>query len=232
MIQLENIVKTYQSGRGTVCALNGVSLTVGKNEFVSIMGKSGCGKSTLLNLIGTLDSATGGSYRLSGEDVSSFSKTKKALIRSAVFGFVFQAFHLIPEKSALENVMLPLRYGKRPKKEWKEAALSALSSLGMEELADKRPPELSGGEQQRVAIARAIVGDSDVLLCDEPTGNLDDATGKMIMELFTKLHQELGKTIILVTHDLKVSGYAERIIEMRDGRVALDLQCREERSSC
>lgn len=223
MIELAGIQKVYHSERGTVTALDGVTLRVGEGEFVAIMGPSGCGKSTLLNIIGCLDRQSAGSYRLDGQDTGAFTTAKRAHARSHVFGFVFQAFYLIPEMNVLENVMLPLRYDGTPKKRRAEKAGLALESLGIAALQKERPAKLSGGEQQRVAIARALVTDTRVLLCDEPTGNLDSNTGAELMALLRELHETHGKTIVLVTHDVKVAGHGSRIVEMEDGKITADL---------
>lgn len=219
MIELSEVKKTYISERGTVHALNGITLTIKRGEFVSFMGTSGCGKSTLLNIIGCMDTLTEGSYLLNREDVQKLNGKQKAHARSHTFGFVFQSFHLVPEMTVLENVMLPLRYSSQPKKTHRQTAKDVLAVLGIEALEKERPARLSGGEQQRVAIARAMVASPEVMLCDEPTGNLDTTTGHSIMDVLCDLHSEMGKTIILVTHDVKVAGYAQRILEMRDGKI-------------
>ena len=223
MIELNNIKKNYSSDRGIVNALSGISLKIHKGEFLALMGKSGCGKSTLLNIIGCLDNASEGDYYLNSQNVAELTKKQKAYVRSHTFGFVFQSFYLIPEYTVLENVMLPLKYNNTPNKEHSQTAWHMLEALGIESLSKEKPNVLSGGEQQRVAIARAMVGSPDVLLCDEPTGNLDTSTSKVIMQLLCDLHKNMKRTIIVVTHDVKVARHAEKIIELQDGTIVSNI---------
>ncbi|MEG0305112.1 MAG: ABC transporter ATP-binding protein [Oscillospiraceae bacterium] len=223
MISLNNLQKTYPAAHGEKASepvLRGINIEIEKGDFIAIMGKSGCGKSTLLNIIGCLDEYTGGQYLLLGKEVASFSSKANAEARSKTFGFIFQAFHLLPNATVLQNVQLPLRYTSLAKKEHEATAMAVLESLEIEQLANKYPTALSGGEQQRVAIARAIVNSPEVLLADEPTGNLDADIGKLIMKTLTRLHADNGKTIVLVTHDVKIASYADKIIEMRGGVIA------------
>ncbi len=213
---LKGIKKVYQMGRGWIEVLKGVDLMVNRGEFVAIMGPSGSGKSTLLNIIGCLDRPTEGEYLLDGIRVEDLGDRELAEIRNKKIGFIFQNFNLLPRMPAWRNVELPLLYrGVHPKKR-KEMALQVLEKVGLADRAEHRPSELSGGEQQRVAIARAIVGGPTVLLADEPTGNLDSASGWQVMETLRNLNRE-GSTIILVTHNPEVAGFAERILTLKEG---------------
>jgi putative ABC transport system ATP-binding protein len=218
MIELKEIRREYRMGPTLVKALDGVSLSIGEGDFVSIIGPSGSGKSTLMNLIGCLDTPTGGSYRLAGEEVGSFSPDRLAEVRNLRIGFVFQNFNLLSRASAAENVELPLVYRGIPSKERKRLALEMLDKVGLLDRAGHMPNELSGGQRQRVAVARALVGKPSVLLADEPTGALDQKTGVEIMELFDRLHRD-GMTLVLVTHDNDLARRAGRIIRILDGRV-------------
>ena len=201
VIRMENIVKTYYLGKpNELEILHGINLTVNKGEFVSIVGESGSGKSTLMNIIGVLDRQTQGDYYLEGQDVNGMSDEVRSAIRNRRIGFVFQNFNLLPRANALKNVMVPLLYGEEHSKNGKEHAMEMLKMVGMEDRADHRPNELSGGQKQRVAIARAMINDPAIILADEPTGALDSKTGHMVMDLFHKLHEEQGKTIVLITH--------------------------------
>lgn len=218
VIQTVSLTREYAMGSTTVHALRGVDLTVGAGEFLALMGASGSGKSTLLNMIGLLDRPTSGQYRLEDLEVFSLSRDDLATIRGRRIGFIFQNFNLLPRYSTWENVALPLAYRKgevRSDQQYKRA-MQILARVGLDRRAGHQPMELSGGERQRVAIARALVTEPAVLLADEPTGNLDSATGKEIMSLLTELHAE-GKTIIMVTHDMNIARYASRICTMRDG---------------
>ena len=202
VIRMENIVKTYYLGKpNELEILHGINLTVNKGEFVSIVGESGSGKSTLMNIIGVLDRQTQGNYYLEGQDVNGMSDEVRSAIRNRRIGFVFQNFNLLPRANALKNVMVPLLYGEDHSKNGKEHAMEMLKMVGMEERADHRPNELSGGQKQRVAIARAMINDPAIILADEPTGALDSKTGHMVMDLFHKLHEEQGKTIVLIVAD-------------------------------
>ena len=218
VVCLEGISKTYAMG-GTVHALRDVSLELLAGESVAIMGASGSGKSTTLNIIGTLDRPTSGRYLLDGEPVENLDEEALAVLRNRKIGFVFQSFHLLPKLTALANVELPMVYaGVRPR-ERKERAKAALARVGLDERADHLPNQLSGGQQQRVAIARAIVNDPLLLLADEPTGALDSATTKQVMELFGSLHGQ-GITVVMVTHDPAIARYAQRVITFADGRIS------------
>ncbi|MCP5051112.1 MAG: ABC transporter ATP-binding protein [bacterium] len=220
MIQLQSVSKLYRkTGENEVRALQEVSLDIGKNEFVAISGPSGSGKSTLMNIMGLLDRPTQGSYSLADQGVHDLSADQSAKIRNKTIGFVFQAFHLLPKTSAVENVELPLVYSDRSNS--RELALRALKAVGLEDRVTHFPGELSGGQQQRVAIARALVNEPDIILADEPTGNLDSTSGKEIMDIFRQLHGE-GKTIVLVTHDNYIAEHADRLIKMEDGRIVSD----------
>lgn len=218
MLKLNNISRTYGDGE-EVAALDSVSIEINKGDFVAIVGPSGCGKSTLLNIIGLLDAPDSGNYTLNAEDISKVSNKKRAYLRNKYFGFVFQSFNLLPRTSALHNVMLPLNYRKEPNK--KELALSELKRVGLGDKINRPPNQLSGGQQQRVAIARALVANPEVILADEPTGNLDTKTGTEIMELFKEINKE-GKTIIFVTHNSELLSYTNRVISMRDGKIVED----------
>lgn len=219
LIQLENLVKIYKVGEVEVNALNGVSYAIKQGDFIAIMGPSGSGKSTLMNIIGCLDRPTEGKYFLDGEEVSTLDKNKLAGIRNRKIGFVFQTFNLLSRTTALENTELPLVYSNVPSKNARDLAYQALSSVGLKGRELHRTNQLSGGEQQRVAIARSLVNSPALLLADEPTGNLDSKTGKEIIEIFKKLNEEKGITIVLVTHDSGVSQAARRRIYLRDGQI-------------
>ena len=223
VIRMENIVKTYYLGKpNELEILHGINLTVNKGEFVSIVGESGSGKSTLMNIIGVLDRQTQGDYYLEGQDVNGMSDEVRSAIRNRRIGFVFQNFNLLPRANALKNVMVPLLYGEEHSKNGKEHAMEMLKMVGMEDRADHKPNELSGGQQQRVAIARALVGQPAILLADEPTGALDSKTGHMVMDLFHKLHEEQGKTIVLITHSQELAQETERIVTLLDGQIVAD----------
>jgi putative ABC transport system ATP-binding protein len=222
MIHLQNIHKVYDMGATQVHALRGVSLTIDPDEFVAVMGPSGSGKSTLMNIIGALDRPTEGQYFLDGVDVSSMTDNQLAEIRNEKIGFVFQTFNLLPRMTALRNVELPLVYAGLARGERREAALRSLAQVGLGDRATHRPNELSGGQRQRVAIARALVTNPAIVFADEPTGNLDTATGAEIMQIFEDLNAR-GVTIILVTHEAEVAAHAHRIVHIRDGLIAEDL---------
>lgn len=218
IIRTEALTRTYQMGHATVHALRSASLTVESGEFVALMGTSGSGKSTLLSLLGLLDRPTAGEYWLEGVPIASLSRNKLSTLRGNRIGFIFQSFNLLPRLSAWENVALPLTYrnGKVSHTEQRKQAFAALERVGLAERAHHHPMEMSGGERQRVAIARALVTRPAVLLADEPTGNLDSATGVEIMNLLRELHNE-GRTIVMVTHDPNIAKQAGRICTMRDG---------------
>jgi len=219
VIKLENVWKIYQLGEIELPVLSGVSLEVKLGSFVTIMGPSGSGKSTLMYLIGLLDVPTKGKVYLDGKDVSNFSEDALSQIRGKKIGFVFQQFNLLQSLSALENVMMPMIFQGVPEGERKERAKKFLNLFDMDKRANHRPTELSGGEQQRVAIARSLANDPEIVIADEPTGNLDSGTGKIIMEALKKLHQEQKKTIIVVTHDPNIASYSEEIVNIRDGQI-------------
>ena len=221
LIKTENLWKTYEMGSEKIHALAGVSFTVTKGEYLAIMGPSGSGKSTLMNLIGCLDTPTQGQYFINGRLVSAMNDDELAFIRNREIGFVFQTFNLLARATALHNVELPLIYNGTPAQERIERAKAALRMVELEQRMMHKPNELSGGQRQRVAIARALVNNPSILLADEPTGNLDSATGVEIMNLFQKLHEQ-GNTIILVTHEHDVAEHAYRTIHIRDGKVASD----------
>jgi putative ABC transport system ATP-binding protein len=223
VVQLEDIHKIYDSGEVQVHAVRGVSLELHKGEFMAVMGASGSGKSTLMNTLGCLDRPTQGRYLLDGVDVSSLDRNELADLRNEKLGFVFQGFNLLSRTTALENVELPMLYGPHrvPSHEMQERALHCLEIVGLSDRADHFPSQLSGGQQQRVAIARALVNHPQVLLADEPTGNLDSKTSVEVMGVFQKLNAE-GITIVMVTHELDIARYCKRNLIMRDGRVVSD----------
>ena len=221
IIKTENLVRHFTVGTQTVEALRGVSLDINKGEFVAIMGPSGSGKSTLMNIIGCLDSPTSGTYYLNNKNVSTLDDDALAMIRNHEIGFVFQNFHLLARNTALDNVMLPLKYAGIDKSEQEEIAMEVIKSVDLESRAHHQHSELSGGQQQRVAIARALVNKPSILFADEPTGNLDSKTGDDVMNLFTNLHKQ-GQTIILITHEIEVANQAERIISIKDGKIFED----------
>jgi len=223
VIALENIHKIYDTGAVKVPALRGVSLAVEAGEFVAIMGASGSGKSTLMNVIGCLDRPTSGLYRFESQDVSRLSRTALAHLRNRKLGFVFQGFNLLKRQNAVENVELPLLYAGISAAERRRRALQKLELVGLAHRAGHSPNQLSGGQQQRVAIARALVNEPQILLADEPTGNLDSHTGLEILGEFQRLNREMGQTIILVTHEPLVAEHACRIVTVRDGLIASDV---------
>lgn len=222
IIQTTNISKIYRMGSETIEALKSISISVNKGEYVAFMGPSGSGKSTFMNIIGCLDSPSGGRYILNNNDVSDLSESELAEIRNKEIGFVFQTFNLLPRSSSLENVALPLIYAGYGRSEREDRAHQALKDVGLGDRAKHKPNELSGGQRQRVAIARALVNNPSIILADEPTGNLDSKTSYDIMNLFRDLH-EAGNTIIMVTHEDDIAHYAHRIVRMRDGLVETDL---------
>jgi len=223
VIRTHGLTKDYQLGSETVRALRGVDLTVERNEFIAIMGPSGSGKSTLMNLIGCLDTPSGGEYWLDGTAVSKLSDNELARIRNRLIGFVFQTFNLLPRATALHNVELPLVYGGVPSRERRRRAEQMLERVGLGDRMTHRPSELSGGQRQRVAIARALVNEPSLLLADEPTGNLDSQTSSEIMAEFDKLHRD-GQTIMLVTHEHDIAVHAHRSVTLRDGVISSDIR--------
>jgi len=218
VIELVDVTKVYRTGTLEVEALRGVSAVIDESEDVAIMGPSGSGKSTLMHILGCLDVPTTGSYRLAGEDVSSMTEAELAEIRNRRIGFVFQQFNLLPSLNASRNVELPLAYAGVERAERHERAQIALARVGLEDRVDHRPGELSGGQQQRVAVARALVTDPDLILADEPTGNLDSVSANEMLALFGELHAS-GRTVVLITHEPEVAGAAQRTVRIRDGNI-------------
>jgi putative ABC transport system ATP-binding protein len=221
LIVVDQLHRHYEVGGETVRALDGISFAISAGEWVGIIGQSGSGKSTLMNVLGCLDTPTSGTYRLNGADVRGLTDDQLADLRNKEIGFVFQTFQLLPRATALKNVMLPLVYRGVPKRERLDQACAALASVGLTNRMHHRPNELSGGQRQRVAIARALVGTPSILLADEPTGNLDSATGEEIIRLFHELHRK-GHTIVLVTHEPKLAARCPRAIRLMDGKVVSD----------
>jgi putative ABC transport system ATP-binding protein len=221
MIELKGIVKRYVLGGETVLALAGVDLSIGRNEYVALIGPSGSGKSTLMNILGCLDSPTEGRYILNGRDTSSLRDDELATVRNREIGFVFQSFHLLPRQTALQNVMQPLMYRPMSAAERRGRAENALAGVGLGDRLDHRPNQLSGGQRQRVAVARALVGEPSILLADEPTGNLDSRTSAEIMALFDALHSS-GQTVIVVTHEPDIAAHCRRTVRVLDGHIVED----------
>lgn len=220
VIRMENIIKRYYEGKpNELQILNGINLEVNEGEFVSIVGESGSGKSTMMNIIGVLDRQSEGKYFLEGKDVNLMSDDERSAIRNNRIGFVFQNFNLLPRANALKNVMVPLMYNPNRQKNRQEKAMEMLRMVGMEDRATHRPNELSGGQKQRVTIARAMINDPAIILADEPTGALDSKTGHMVMDLFHRLHEEQGKTIVLITHSKELAQETQRIITLSDGNI-------------
>jgi putative ABC transport system ATP-binding protein len=221
IIHLNNITKSYFLAKQELPVLKGISTDILKNEYVALMGPSGSGKSTLMNILGCLDSPTGGQYILNGKDVSRMEDDELARVRNIEIGFVFQQFNLLPRLSAAENVALPLVYGGVSKKERMERAVEVLKKVKLEDRMTHKPNELSGGQCQRVAIARALINNPSIILADEPTGNLDSKTSHEIMDILGKIHQD-GNTVVLVTHEEDISSFAHRIIRLKDGLIETD----------
>jgi putative ABC transport system ATP-binding protein len=222
VIRLDRVHKIYKMGDIEVHALRGISLTIGRGEFVAIMGVSGSGKSTMMNIVGCLDQPTRGAYILEGQDVSQLSKDDRADIRNRKIGFVFQGFNLLSRTSAIENVELPMLYAGVTTAERRRRAEEALDAVGLADRKDNHPNQLSGGQQQRVAIARSLVNYPTIILADEPTGALDSRTSVEVMEIFQRLNRERGITLLLVTHEHDIAEYAERVIIFRDGKIRSD----------
>jgi putative ABC transport system ATP-binding protein len=221
LISIHNLHRVYEVGSEKVHALNGVDLSIARNEYVAIMGPSGSGKSTLMNIVGCLDTPTEGSYRLKGEEIGKLTDDQLAHIRNREIGFVFQTFNLLARADALHNVELPLVYAGIKHEDRRQRARDALSLVGLRDRMKHKPNELSGGQRQRVAIARALVNKPSIILADEPTGNLDSATGEEIMAAFEQIWQE-GNTVILVTHEPEIAAHARRVVRMRDGKIESD----------
>lgn len=221
VIKIRKIIRDFQLGQETVHVLKGIDLDIERGEYVAIMGPSGSGKSTLMNLLGCLDTPTGGSYILNGKDVSKMSDDDLAEIRNKEIGFVFQTFNLLPRTTALDNVALPMIYAGATKKERAARAEEVLNDVGLADRMDHRPNQLSGGQRQRVAVGRALVNKPSIILADEPTGNLDSKTGEEIMSLFDEIHNA-GNTVIMVTHEEEIAAHAQRIIRLRDGVIESD----------
>lgn len=225
MIEIENLYKVFRTEEVETVALNGVSMSVADGEFVAVMGPSGCGKSTLLNILGLLDNPTDGRYRLAGEEVGSVRERQRTRIRRGRIGFVFQSFNLIDELNVEENVELPLRYLGVPARERRQRVTEMLRRMGISHRAQHYPQQLSGGQQQRVAIARAVIGRPQLILADEPTGNLDSRNGIEVMELLSELNRE-GTTIVMVTHSQRDAAYAQRTVNLFDGQIVESLEDR------
>jgi len=223
MIQMRGIQKVYDTGHVEVRALKGIDLDVDRSEYVAVVGPSGSGKSTLMNLLGCLDTPTAGEYVLSGEKVAGLDRNRLAEIRNRHVGFVFQSFNLLPYATALENVELPLLFGGVAARERRARAAEMLEKVDLADRMHHKPTELSGGQMQRVAIARALVNRPTMVLADEPTGNLDSASGRGVVGLFDELHDS-GQTIVMITHDMGLAGLANRVVQIRDGEIVEDLE--------
>ena len=221
LVELKNVYKIYHMGDTEIHALDGISLTIEKGEFVAIVGQSGSGKSTCMNIIGCLDVPTRGQYLLNGKDISNYSDDELAEVRNKMLGFIFQQYNLIPKLTVLENVELPLLYGGYSDREQRERAMASLKRVGLDKKAQNLPTQLSGGQQQRVSIARALAGNLSVILADEPTGALDSRTGREVMLFLQNLYKE-GNTIVLITHDNSIAAQAQRVIRITDGRIVYD----------
>lgn len=221
LVEMQDVYKIYKMGDNVIHALDGISLTIERGEFVAIVGQSGSGKSTCMNIIGCLDVASKGVYRLNGREINNYTQDELAEVRNKMLGFIFQQYNLLPKLTVRENVELPLLYGGVRDAERKKRALASLDRVGLKSKADNYPSQLSGGQQQRVSIARALAGDPSVILADEPTGALDSRTGREVMLFLQKLNQE-GNTIILITHDNSIAQRAKRIVRITDGRIVYD----------
>ena len=222
LIEAKDLKKIYGNDGVDTVALDGISLEIDRGEFVAIMGPSGSGKSTLLHILGMLDKHTSGTYQFNGKSMDQYSEEEIAKVRNKEIGFVFQAFNLLPRTTVLENVELPLIYSDVPEEEWQDKANAAVEAVGLSSRIHHESAQLSGGEKQRVAIARALVNEPEIIFADEPTGNLDSKSGRALMEIISKLNQ-MGKTIVLITHEEDIAAYAKRVIHMRDGKIEKDL---------
>lgn len=222
IIEINTLSKTYHDGKTETKALDKVSFSVRKGEFMAIMGPSGSGKSTLLHVLGLLDTPTSGTYIFDEKDVSDYTGNELADIRNTKMGFVFQAFNLLPRTSVLENVKLPLTYSNVPESKWDDMGRKAVEAVGLGHRMFHEPSELSGGEKQRVAIARALVNNPQIIFADEPTGNLDSKSGKNVMQILQKLNEDEGRTVVLITHETATAEHAERIIRLKDGEIESD----------
>jgi putative ABC transport system ATP-binding protein len=231
IIEVKDLKKYYRDGETETRALDGVSFSIKKGEFVAIMGPSGSGKSTLLHVLGMLDDPTHGIYTFNGKNIHTYSTNDLATLRNKEVGFVFQAFNLLPRTSVLENVKMPLLYSDVRESEWEERAKSVIEAVGLGHRMYHEPAELSGGEKQRVAIARALVNDPDIIFADEPTGNLDSKSGKTVMSIIQKLNMEEGKTIVLITHETSTAEHAERIIHLQDGVIDREEKIKNRKSA-
>lgn len=218
IIKIKNVTKVYETGDQKIYALKGISFDINQGDFLAIVGKSGSGKSTLMHILGLLDTPTSGEVILNGENIEAYNEKKLARLRNKEIGFVFQFFNLLQRTSALDNVILPLKYSDVPQREYKKKALEMLDLVGLSDRINNKSNELSGGQKQRVAIARALINDPAIILADEPTGNLDSKTGDEIQEMLKKLHKK-GKTIVIVTHDEDLAKIAKRKIVLRDGEI-------------
>jgi len=223
LLEARDITKIYKAGVHEIAVLKDVDLDVQEGEFIAIVGKSGSGKSTLMNILGCLDVATSGTYKVNGQDVSRLSVDQLANIRNKKIGFIFQQFHLLPDMTALENVQLPLLYAYQTEKTAREQAKKMLELVGLADRKNHLPTELSGGEQQRVAVARALINQPSIILADEPTGNLDSATEQKILELMQTMHKEKNVTMVVITHDEHIANEADRIVRLHDGKITAPL---------
>ncbi len=230
LIEARNLVKIYKDDVETT-ALGGVDLSIEEGEFVAIMGQSGSGKSTLLHILGFLDRHTKGEYFFNKKTIDDYSSAELAHIRNKEMGFVFQAFNLLARSTVIENVKLPLLYSDIPEKKWDELSKAAVAAVGLSHRQDHEASKLSGGEKQRVAIARALINNPKVIFADEPTGNLDSKSGQQVMEIFEKLHDEMGHTVVLITHETYTAEHAERIIQMLDGKIEMDQKVKKRLSA-
>ena len=231
LIETKNLEMIYHTDGIETPALSGVNFTVEKGEFIAIMGPSGSGKSTLLQILGFLDRHTGGEYRFDGKTIDDYSKEEIAHVRNNKMGFIFQAFNLLSRTTVLDNVKLPLLYSDVDESLWDEMAIRAIESVGLSHRINYESSKLSGGEKQRVAIARALVNNPQIIFADEPTGNLDSKSGKMVMEIIQKLNEEKGHTVILITHETYTAEHAQRIVRIRDGTIESDEQVKHRHSS-